>query len=324
MGITRRAFWLGNSMTYRPHSAAQKYGINVPHVLQIIAQANGDDHIFDWSVSGGSSICWHIHRFNLTRALAAANYDAIVMQSIHGPCDKVTCIWPCAQEIVEIARANGVPQVALRASWAKPRDGDLLAGLDRRVHESVVLSTRLGGVRIIQEGVPWEVLRQRQPELWQRCFSEDNFHPSALGTYLNALHSYHALFDGAIVRHGSSLVLPTIAGVSAADAAALAAAVTALLPSFPFGDGDAPTVPPPSPPTPPPSIGWRHEEAVGIVAGTAAAGVLIGVAVGWLLRSAAITSRRKSKSGVSAKGVATASTSAAVVVDDASRNESEL
>ena len=127
MGITRRAFWLGNSMTYRPHSAAQKYGINVPHVLQIIAQANGDDHIFDWSVAGGSSICWHIHRFNLTRALAAANYDAIVMQSIHGPCDKVTCIWPCAQEIVEIARANGVPQVALRASWAKPRDGDLLA-----------------------------------------------------------------------------------------------------------------------------------------------------------------------------------------------------
>lgn len=323
--VTRYTFWVGNSMTYRPDGAHQQYGRNVPNYLSRIAAANGDTHYFNWHVVGGAGLCRHVINYNLSAPFAAAYatsppfpYDAIVVQSIHGPGPRFEYIWYCAELIAALAKQYRA-QVVLRASWAKDRssDADLLNGLSRRISEASSLSARLGDVAVTNEGVGWEALRQANESLWLRCFSPDNFHPSALGSYYNALLNYNTLFGGKVVRLGSNISLPLVDGVNAEDAAMLADAVGAPLRGPPVGCGlfnlpppPAAPAPPQTPPLAPAPVDWSSTGGVHALVGIGLGGGVLGACVG--VAATVLCQRRRTRKkepGVTAWATATSSSS---------------
>lgn len=200
-----KVLFIGNSYTY--------YN-NLPKLVEAIAesQKGGPRIQTEASLSGGKSLEWHWTHKEAVEAIRKGGWDYVVLQE-HSTLGKLApagaqpSINDPAQYFEfarkfhdEIAKAGA--KTVIYATWA--RDG--FPEQQRRLDDAFTRFARETGAGIVPAGLAWTVAQLEYPSL--RLHSPDRSHPTAAGSYLNALLFYQCLTGRAAVEPPSVITGP--------------------------------------------------------------------------------------------------------------------
>ncbi|MCC7339943.1 MAG: SGNH/GDSL hydrolase family protein [Bryobacterales bacterium] len=202
---TLRVLFIGNSYTYLN---------NLPGLLEKIAagEVSGPAIEAEGSLSGGKSLEWHWEQGQALAAIRKGGWDFVVLQefstlSQQGPRGGAPRIGdPDAYFKYatlfhdEIQKAGA--RTVVYATWA--RDG--YPEQQRRLDDAFVQFARKVNAGIVPAGLAWTVTRLEAPSI--RLYTPDRSHPTAAGSYLNALLFYQCL-TGRPANHAPSVITGT-------------------------------------------------------------------------------------------------------------------
>jgi hypothetical protein len=189
-----RILFIGNSYTYFN---------NLPRLVEAVAesQKTGPRVEVDAVVSGGKTLQWHWDNGAALRKIRAGGWNFVVLQEQStlgvaparsgAPTGIPVINDPAAyfdygtKFIDEIKKAGATP--VLYATWA--RDG--YPEQQRRLDDAFARLADKTDAVLVPAGLAWTVARLESPVL--RLYMPDRSHPSATGSYLNALVFYQCL-----------------------------------------------------------------------------------------------------------------------------------
>jgi hypothetical protein len=200
-----RVLFIGNSLTYSN---------DLPGVLAAIATSGGDTIVVESVTRGGYALIDHLigpTKSNAMDRVRGARWEYVVLQQgpTSRPIDRDTLVL-AAQMLDEPIRAAG-GRPALYMVWPALADS---ANFDR-VHAAFQeTACRVSG-DFWPAGEAWRTAWRADPGA--RLYGPDDFHPSALGTYIAALVMYERITG----RDARSLpTSPAVQGVPSATPAA--------------------------------------------------------------------------------------------------------
>lgn len=168
-----RVLFVGNSLT----------AVNdLPAVVATVARTFAHREIEYRTIApGGTNLEDHWNAGEAPAELANGTWDAIVMQQ--GPSslpESRTNLIEWATRFADHARAYGV-RPALLTVWPERERGYAM----RAVIESYAAAAKAARTELYPAGAAWRAAWRRKQSL--PLYGPDQFHPSALGTYLSAL-----------------------------------------------------------------------------------------------------------------------------------------
>jgi len=199
-GATRRAFFIGNSLTANN---------DIPAIVNSLASEAGDSLQCDESIALGQSLEYHLTNTAALAVIDAGAYDFVVLQEYSWyptvPEYRDGKMFPCVRTFDDhIRRAGG--RTVLYQTWGYP-SGDWahwtsydtpsnLRGPDF-LGMSVALRmayARIGaelGAAVSPVGQAWIIARQERPDI--ALYLPNDYHPSYDGSYLAACAHYETL-----------------------------------------------------------------------------------------------------------------------------------
>jgi len=180
-----RVLFIGNSLT-----AAN----DLPGMVEALSRARGDVTVEATAITASNfSLEDHWNQGSARATVAKGNWAFIVLQQ--GPSalpDSRVLLREYARRFAGEARKTGA-RTALYMVWpskARARDFDA-------VSESYGLAARDADGVLIPAGDAWREVWRRDPEI--TLYGSDDFHPSALGSYVAALTVWRALSGASVV-----------------------------------------------------------------------------------------------------------------------------
>lgn len=204
-GAEQRVLFVGNSLVYVG---------NVPAVYAALASANGHPTRSDMIVRGGATLSQRLADGAVARALAAGDYDVLVLQERGG--DLMCGFGPDACEASQAALASlaaladqhGARAVLLGTYQPEP-------AASRRLVEAEAAAARRVDIEYVEVSETFAGLRQRHPGyLW---FDADGMHPGRELALLNAVQLHRTLHGAPPAPAALTVTAPIYAPRSGLD-----------------------------------------------------------------------------------------------------------
>jgi hypothetical protein len=182
---TMRVLFIGNSLT-----AAN----DLPDTVESLSRARGGQTVEATAITASNfSLEDHWNQGSARATVAKGNWSFVVLQQ--GPSalpESRVLLREYARRFAGEARKTGA-RTALYMVWpSKARSRDFDA-----VSESYALAARDADGVLIPAGDAWREVWRRDPET--TLYGSDDFHPSALGSYVAALTIWRALSGASVV-----------------------------------------------------------------------------------------------------------------------------
>jgi hypothetical protein len=210
-----RVLFVGNSLTATN---------DLPALVARLARVAGTRKIEYRTIApGGTSIEDHWNAGVVPAELETGNWDVVVMQQ--GPSallESQANLIEWATRMSEHARRHGV-RPALLTVWPERYRRYATAA----VIASYANAAKAANAELYPAGVAWRLAWRRKPSL--PLYGPDDFHPSALGTYLAALVVLAGLTGDEPIGRPVELLRPVKLSISSARAKLLRAAVVEAL-----------------------------------------------------------------------------------------------
>jgi hypothetical protein len=177
--VPMRILFIGNSLT-----AAN----GLPRLVEALATAGGGGPIETTAVTANNfSLEDHWNSGPARRTILDGKWDVVVLQQ--GPSalpESQVLLREYVERFDGVIRKTGA-KTALYMVWpSKPRYSDM----DGVIASYTKAAKTVGGT-LLPAGLAWQQALRRDPEL--PLYSDDQFHPSAVGSYLAALVIYEGL-----------------------------------------------------------------------------------------------------------------------------------
>jgi len=178
-GAPLRVLFIGNSLTYSN---------DLPLIVEALAKAGRQNIYVDSVTFGGFSLDDHWSNGEAPNAISSEKWDVVVLQ--HGP-----STLPASR--VELRNSAKKFDKIIRQAGARPALYMVWPELERSaffdaVRESYSLAASDVDGIFIPAGEAWRAAWRRDPKA--PLYSNDDFHPSAAGSYAAALSIYGMLF----------------------------------------------------------------------------------------------------------------------------------
>lgn len=193
--------FVGNSFTY----------VNdMPGMLKALAVANGKELSVEESTCAGCSLARHARNTRTRKAIAAKDWSVIVFQGQSlEPIDAKEKMILKGKELAALSEDS---KLMVYLTWAYQTEGRFVENSRRssmrsftseelkHVYENMQkllydgyfeLAAEING-EVVAVGSAWEQVNKRYPSM--NLYSEDEFHPSKIGSYLAAMVFYKALY----------------------------------------------------------------------------------------------------------------------------------
>ena len=233
-----RVLFIGNSLTY----------VNdLPATVAALARDNGDSLVASMAAGPNLALIDHLTGgSNALQLLRDSSWDAVVLQQ--GPTTTAMCrdsmvLWT-GMFAPLIQRAGGVSMTLM--AWPAISTGDVW----EQAHTTAVLAAASVHGILVPAGDAWRTALLTHPDV--RLYSDDGYHPSALGSFLTALVVYQRITGRdprTLKAHAYASGAPlAIDRATLSWLAAAAAAANAATPA-------TPSAPAPVPPALPDAVG---------------------------------------------------------------------
>ena len=191
---TKRMLFIGNSYTYCN---------DLPAMVAQLAAAGGKPVDVHQVTAGGVTLEWHAQNEVTLAKLHETDWDIVVLQehSIR-PIQDTPKMTQAAAALQSIIASTGA-QTVLYMTWARQHFPEMQAGL-ARVY--IALAQEIGA-RVAPVGLAWEAVLAADPSL--ALHTEDQSHPTPLGSYLAACVFYATFFGESPVGLPAKLTTAT-------------------------------------------------------------------------------------------------------------------
>ncbi len=197
----RRVLFLGNSYTYSS---------DLPGMVALIAQSQGDTLVRDSYTPGGFTLRNHFESADARAKIALGNWDVVVIQAQSQepsfPESQVQVqTLPYARKLDSLVRLSNpaCTETLFFMTWGR-KNGDAgncpfypplctYAGMQGQLRNRYLTMARETGGSVCPAGMVWSRSISRKPFI--ELYNSDQSHPSPAGTYLTALTFYTVLFE---------------------------------------------------------------------------------------------------------------------------------
>lgn len=178
--MQRKVLWIGNSYT--------EYNW-LPYTVKNLSL-----HYGPWAISpsycirGGESLTKHLSNGHAARMIAQGGWHAVIIQEwsqgIYN--NEFGEFMPAVKEMVGLAKAQDA-QVYLYQTWARRNEPWRIDTIAKGYADAA----KETGASVIPCGRTWQFFREMMPEVV--LHTEDNSHPTPLGSFLSALTQWRVL-----------------------------------------------------------------------------------------------------------------------------------
>jgi hypothetical protein len=200
-----RVLFIGNSYTFFN---------NLPYLLETVAasQKDGPRIQTEVSLSGGKTLKWHWENKRALEAIRKGGWDFVVLQE-HSTLGNIvrdgslpaindpSMYFEYAEKFYEeISRAGA--RTVLYATWSRQGHPEH----QRRLDDAFTRFAVKAGASIVPAGLAWTVARIEAPSI--QLHMPDRSHPTAAGSYFNALLFYQCLTGRAAASPPTTITGP--------------------------------------------------------------------------------------------------------------------
>lgn len=198
---TKKVLFLGNSYTYVN---------NLPAIIDSLANADGNDLIFDQNTPGGYTLEEHSTNQTSLSKIKLKNWDFVVLQEqsqrpSFPPSQVETDVYPYAQILNDSILSNdSCTETLFFMTWGR-KNGDqtncqyyppvcTYLGMQQRLRESYLQMGADNYASVAPVGIAWKRVRELTNDTIE-LYSSDESHPSIYGSYLAACVFYASVFN---------------------------------------------------------------------------------------------------------------------------------
>ena len=196
---TKKVLFLGNSYTNFNQ---------LPVLIDNLAQAAGNDLVFDQNTPGGHQLWQHASNATTLAKINAEDWDYVVIQAqsqepSFPPAQVAANTYPYADTLNQQIKSNNpCTEPMFYMTWGR-KNGDAsncanyppictYEGMQQRLKESYMQMAADNDASVSPVGVAWKAVRDSFPNI--ELYNADESHPSLAGSYLAACVFYASIF----------------------------------------------------------------------------------------------------------------------------------